>query len=573
MLRHAQSLHARLRADEGGAGIIWGLFMFAGILILAGFAVDLMRVEEQRVRVQQTVDRAVLAAADLDQSRDPKTVVEDYFDKAGLRDALVSVTVTEGLNSREVSAEAQVDVPTWLTFIQNPDAFRDRGDGTSERTNENWLSRPVLSYPAPGRGTAREEINDIEISLVVDVSGSMGSRNRLKNLKTAAKEFFDAVAQNDPNSRSLTSVSIIPYNNKVNVGPIVAKRINFDDHHDLSYCSRFREGTFNTSAIGPNTWVERIGHFARHNDNYRQPHHNAFRCPRDDVRHMLLFQTDPEKLKRHIDRFWAGGATAVDQGVKWGAALLDPAFGPIVNTMASKGEVPNSVRGRPAAFDDDETLKVLVLMTDGDNTQQRDLRDHFKGAISPVWYSPSKARQGNWYDGYYVDLNHELTPSNREVPGWRDWYRPRSPWRTSDDEWMGNKPSDAYRLSYQDLLVRFRAEDLALMMWRYADYDTRRNGTRNRPWTWDYSRNRSMWHDHTRDDKADKQQKKMCDVLKQNDSNVLIFTIAFEAPSHAAKVMKSCATSSGHHYDVKGLDIVSAFRSIASQINHLKLTQ
>ncbi|MEX0365434.1 MAG: TadE/TadG family type IV pilus assembly protein, partial [Ruegeria sp.] len=55
------------------------LFLFITILAITGLGVDLMRFERNRSILQYTVDRAVLAAADLDQTIPPQQVVEAYL--------------------------------------------------------------------------------------------------------------------------------------------------------------------------------------------------------------------------------------------------------------------------------------------------------------------------------------------------------------------------------------------------------------------------------------------------------------------------------------------------------------
>ncbi|MEM6728269.1 MAG: hypothetical protein AAF618_07200, partial [Pseudomonadota bacterium] len=310
--------------------------------------------------------------------------------------------------------------------------------------------------------------------------------------------------------------------------------------------------------------------------NYDYPPANDFWCRSDDNRTVMVHETDPAKLTTHIKSFWADGWTAVDQGMKVGAALLDPAFDDVIEKMADEKEIPLEVKGRPAPFTDDETMKIIVLMTDGANTVQRDLPDFAKTTMSPVWWSQSAANSGGaWYDGFYVDLNYEATPQSELVPGNRDWYRPRSPWSRNDDQWMGwHGRSDAVRLSYQDLMMEFVPNDLQKMMWRWADYPSRNWKNQNaRPKIWDWHRHDELFGVHTNASKADQQTRDFCDLINDSDRNIQIFTIAFQAPSAGENLMSHCATTSGHYYDVSTLDINNAFNSIASQINHLRLVQ
>ncbi|TAG21449.1 MAG: hypothetical protein EAZ40_08960, partial [Rhodobacterales bacterium] len=55
----------RFRDDEGGSMAIIMIFTFLAMIIFGGIAVDVMRFETRRVAMQQTLDRAALAAAGL----------------------------------------------------------------------------------------------------------------------------------------------------------------------------------------------------------------------------------------------------------------------------------------------------------------------------------------------------------------------------------------------------------------------------------------------------------------------------------------------------------------------------
>ena len=81
-----------VRGEEGNLTIL-ALCMFVLMAMIGGIAVDLMRYEAMRTSLQNTLDRATLAAASLSQQLDAEDVVTDYFDKAGLADYLRAVTV------------------------------------------------------------------------------------------------------------------------------------------------------------------------------------------------------------------------------------------------------------------------------------------------------------------------------------------------------------------------------------------------------------------------------------------------------------------------------------------------
>ena len=103
-----------LGRDESGSIIVFSLFVMVIMLMVGGLGVDIMRTEARRAELQATLDRAVLAAADLQQTRDPETVVRDYVAKAGMSDSLGAVEVVQALNMRTVRAEARSTVPTMM---------------------------------------------------------------------------------------------------------------------------------------------------------------------------------------------------------------------------------------------------------------------------------------------------------------------------------------------------------------------------------------------------------------------------------------------------------------------------
>ncbi len=63
----------------------------------------------------------------------------------------------------------------------------------------------------------------------------------------------------------------------------------------------------------------------------------------------------------------------------------------------------------------------------------------------------------------------------------------------------------------------------------------------------------------------------LCTAVKQQ--GIVVYTVAFEAPTAGRNLLRSCASSSNHAFDVNGLEIRSAFASIATSIRKLRLTQ
>jgi hypothetical protein len=63
----------------------------------------------------------------------------------------------------------------------------------------------------------------------------------------------------------------------------------------------------------------------------------------------------------------------------------------------------------------------------------------------------------------------------------------------------------------------------------------------------------------------------LCDAAKAK--GILVYSVAFEADDDGKAQLQSCASSIAHYFDASGLEIESAFSSIASNIIRLRLTQ
>lgn len=68
------------------------------------------------------------------------------------------------------------------------------------------------------------------------------------------------------------------------------------------------------------------------------------------------------------------------------------------------------------------------------------------------------------------------------------------------------------------------------------------------------------------------QSKKLCTSMK--DEGVIVYSVAFQAPSSGKDVLKACATSSEHFFDASnGDELKAAYAAIASQLTNLRVTR
>ncbi|ETX14200.1 hypothetical protein OCH239_04940 [Roseivivax halodurans JCM 10272] len=384
-----------LRSEDGSMSI-FALFTALSLVAIGGIGIDYMVAEYKRTNLQNTLDRAVLAAADLEQMVEPDLVVVDYLSKMSLGDALTKVTSEQGVNFKDVSGEASTELASNFTSILG-----------------------VQSLNASASSRAEERIANVEISLVLDISGSMAQNAKMANLRSAADTFIDTVLTDE--NEDLISISLVPYSEHVNAGPELTSRFDVAWRHPYSHCLEVDNSQFDDTAFDMTVRYEQAQHF-QYNSASRNTVENTV-CPRYSYERIRTMSKDAEALKGQIAQFTPRAGTSIFMGMKWAAALLDPAHRPLIDGMIGDGQVDGVFAGRPADWNDVNTLKTIVLMTDGEHD-----RSH---RIYEQWYnSPSEYEHWNLYNATWW-RNQYLSSSQRQY-----FYEPKYS-KSEGDELLG----------------------------------------------------------------------------------------------------------------------------------------
>ena len=170
--------------EEDGTVTVLAFSIFVMFLIMGGIGIDTMRQEMARASLQATLDRAVLAGATAVNNTTARAVIEDYFSKSGQANYLAAEQegdIDIRLNSSKVTARASQTLDTYLMRLAGVDTLTSGGNSTAEVT-----------------------IPKLEISMALDVSGSMIGA-RIDALKPAAKNFVDSILDStEPRPRKST---------------------------------------------------------------------------------------------------------------------------------------------------------------------------------------------------------------------------------------------------------------------------------------------------------------------------------------------------------------------------------
>ncbi|WEK03240.1 MAG: pilus assembly protein [Candidatus Devosia phytovorans] len=447
------TLLQRFLHDTGGNVAIITAVAILPMIIIAGGATDVARHEAYRVELQDGVDRAVLAAASLTQTRSIEQTVNDYIATLPYSDKItLSFTNRSSINSREVSVSASYTMETAFLPLLG-----------------------INTLIVNAAGTALEKKSNIELSVMLDISGSMAG-NKYTNLKSAATSFVRTMLTNE--TKAYTSMTLVPYAGQVNVGRMVFDGLGGARQHANSSCFNLNNTDY-ASGFRNFNGRSQVPEFTRWNSSTDKPTLNASMdpgwCPGEETS-ISYFSNDADLLAARISGYRMGDGTGSAIAMNYGLMLLDPTAQPLVAQAASVGMVPAAFSNRPAAFTDPNTLKVLVLMTDGAITEQYTAKEPGKSPRLP----------NNWKD-------------------------------------------------YQDPIT-----------------NVKETGTVTKQYL-----------------------SKVCAAAK--GKGVVVYTIGFQLSNSGGDLtmkndLRNCASSTSHYYDVSSLDIASAFQSIATSIQKIRLT-
>jgi Flp pilus assembly protein TadG len=578
------------RRDQGGAILVFGLILFVLMLAVGGMAVDLMRHERLRTEVQQTLDRSVLNAAGLSQKLDAELVVTDSFEKAGLSAMLKSVDVQQGLNFRKVSAVAIGETKTFVMDMMG-----------------------IKTLAAAASSTAEQQINNVEVVLVLDVSGSMGEpsgdTSKIAALKEAATKFIDDVLDADGGNR--VTISIVPYNAQVNLGEKLRQQYKLTKLHGIPdiNCIELTAADFSNLNISRTktyemfSWADPSGNTSTANafvsptststssgatnnlaSNWASPIQDCNKTLVPNSNIVRLPSADPVALKGYINGLAHGGRTSITLGMKWGAALIDPGARPMFEDLVASGDIADPEHAvRPFDYSDEDALKYIVLMTDGIHVAHNTVNPNFKTGLSPIYFSSG--------DGNY-SIQHAVADLPPAAAGKRFWVPHLVPATTSNmaNGWQTaawDSGAGVKQLTWPEVWTKLRVSYVGWQM--YARALGRANGTvtaaqdraaKYEYWYGDTNAKggllKSRWADAMAMDSSLQQ---TCDLVKAinfGDSEkhtVQIFGIAFQAPAAAGEQIKKCASDQSYFKADDDVDIKKAFSVIASQITYLRLTQ
>ncbi len=317
------------RDERGSVTILFGLscIVLFGVM---GIAIESARYQDVASRAQAGLDGAALAGAKLLGDDDVSTSdiqdrAKQYFDAViatfGVDTASISpLQVAVDRTTGAVESSVQIKVPNFFGTIM----------GLDRLTTINRASKVVY------------DMQKTELALVLDVTGSMNSKNKLGDMKAATSDIIDALLDKSINE-SNTRIAVAPFSASVNAGSYrddVADTTNAvaDD------CVIERADATDAAPAGAN----------RLKTAPLTPSYGMYGCP-DAPIIPLLGKSEKDTLKNTINSYVATGWTAGHIGSAWGWYLLSPEWNGIFTG-----------KSKPNNYDPEKVIKAVVIMTDGE---------------------------------------------------------------------------------------------------------------------------------------------------------------------------------------------------------------
>lgn len=348
---------AGFQSDTSGAtAIVFGVMALV-LMTFVGVALDFARWVDARNQTMSALDSAVLAAARALQTNggntaDALAVAKQYYtqgtaNRLKLLSDSVSFKIDDGGTSITATGDAYIATPLLALA--------------------NVKSLPVVSLSATNSPTAKLSVGEnakvsIEMSMILDMSGSMAEGTKLPDLKLAAQDLVDIIVWKNQ-AQYYSKVALIPYATAVNAGPyaeaargkqsagqctsIGCLLLSFVNPYGLP--KLYTSGTCVTERTGSQAYTDANPKNAPVGPNYPSLVNPCSTPP------VTPLTNNTTTLTNGINALKAGGSTAGQIGVAWGWYTLSPNWADVWPAGS-----------KPAAYGLQDVKKIAVLMTDGE---------------------------------------------------------------------------------------------------------------------------------------------------------------------------------------------------------------
>ncbi len=318
-------------SDESGSFITMFGLLAPVMFLAAGTAIDASRAYHTKSRLVAAVDAAALAAgrALLD-----GRMTDDELEQRAIDYFNANLNANGGRTEFGILADPIIQID------------RSRGSVLINATAEvptavmQLAGFEKLTVPVTSETTFDQQ--DIELSLALDLTGSMGRGEKLPALKDATNDLLDIMLP-DGGTPNQIRIALAPYSSGVNAGEY-ARRVTNNDN--TGPCTFEREGrTQATDAVPEN------GSYILEASDRVIGSRDA--CPSRNP--VVPLTSDKNTLESAVENFRPRGYTAGHLGIQWAWFTVSEAWAEIFTN-----------ENAPTPYGTSGVIKAVVVMTDGE---------------------------------------------------------------------------------------------------------------------------------------------------------------------------------------------------------------
>lgn len=515
------------RNKKGNVAMIFGLSIIP-IISVAGFAIDFQMTTTRKNKVQMVMDSAVLAGARAMQANKSQTEIRETVNS--YVEAQLS-TVGTTLNCGEVDIsfpEGTKDINLDVLCYQDTSLMKVVGHdkmGFRVKTASTW------------------GIGKLDVAFMFDVSGSMASNDRMTHLKDAAKDALDTLLPASGGAATEdVRIAMVSYNSMVNAGDYFEDVTGLAEertYHAVNNYTRWE-------VVGTETETQRVEVCETERVCTRYRRNGSCRKWKDVETCDYEWQDVEVDVYGNVD-YTEDVSRTVRSTCVW-ERPGDNKFSDFAPTDTAAG-YPSPITPQTDIYDADHPIYFATeeadnpfgflaagyAVWDDDRDRWRQYGTSDCASTKPLGLTNNRTS----LDNYVNSLSTGGGTAGQQGVAW-SWYLIAEPWQSI---FTGTTAP----LDYNE---PDSVKAVILMT--------------------DGAFNRAAFESDQGD--SDTQARAVCDAMKDN-GRIIIYTVAFEAPSEGQDVLAYCASGPEFAFTPEnGDELTQAYQAIATSISDLRIS-
>ncbi|WP_342360669.1 TadE/TadG family type IV pilus assembly protein [Terrarubrum flagellatum] len=339
------------RDEQGATAVMFGVALVP-LMVAIGASADYARMADYRTQMQAGVDAAAIAMA-----KEAANATNAQLTTRGRPFYNLSAPDRDGFATSGFSA------------TRSGKTIAVQATGNVQLVFGGFLGMGSADITAQSQVTSGAK--KVELALVLDNTGSMAQASKLVELKKAVINLMDKMQTINDASPDTVKIALVPFTTQVNIGKSYSNAAwlryhdngtagSAADKASWNGCVMDRDQPQNINDTSPISTDYHYWHPIAYQGKSPAPRYNDWNGPCQTLQPIMQLTSDLKStgagsMRYAINNMKANGNTNVSIGVAWGLKAL-------MNRAPFAGA---------AAPGDADVIKAMIVLTDGDNTEDR----------------------------------------------------------------------------------------------------------------------------------------------------------------------------------------------------------